>query len=91
MACFRRQLPRLVMDNSVAIRNAPGITITHHARVINAFSARDSILPKETTYSGSPMPRKLRVDSATMALRMFMTTIKRMDEKTLGVRCLRSK
>ena len=47
----------------------------HHAFVISAFSESDSMLPQEITSSGRPIPIKLSVDSATIALRMFITTI----------------
>lgn len=40
-----RVLPRLVMQRSVAMRNTPGMTITHHAFVSRAF------LPTETHYA----------------------------------------
>ena len=33
------------------------------------------------------MPMKLSVDSATMALRMFMTTMNMMEERKFGARC----
>lgn len=36
---------------------------------------------------GSPMPIKLSVDSDTMALRTFITTMNMMDETKFGVRC----
>lgn len=47
------------------------------------------MLPHETTSIGRPMPRKLSVDSAVMALRMFITTMNEMDEKKFGARCCR--
>ena len=61
----------------------------HHASVSRAFSDRESMLPHETTSIGRPMPRKLSVDSAVMALRMFITTMNEMDEKKFGARCCR--
>lgn len=54
----------------------------HHAFVISAFSESDSMLPQEITSSGRPIPIKLSVDSATIALRMFITTINIIDEKS---------
>lgn len=51
------------------------------------FSARDSILPQEITSSGNPMPRKLSVDSATIAERTFITTINIIDDTKFGARC----
>ena len=59
----------------------------HQALVISAFSARDSILPQEITSSGNPMPRKLSVDSATIAERTFITTINMIDDTKFGARC----
>ena len=71
------------------MRNAPGIRMIHQLPVISAFSDRDSMLPQEMISSGSPMPRKLRVDSLTMALRTFMTTMNMMEARKLGARCRR--
>ena len=56
----------------------------HHAFVISAFSESDSMLPQEITSSGRPIPIKLSVDSATIALRIFITTINIIDEKKFG-------
>ena len=47
---------------------------------------RQGKLPQEMVTSGRPKPIKLNVDSATMAERMFMTTMNRMDEKKFGAR-----
>ena len=80
-------MPRLVTQSRTAMRNAPGRRMTHQAPDRRAFSDRDSILPQEMTSSGRPSPKKLKVDSATMAPRRFMTTMKRMAEKKLGNRC----
>ena len=63
-----------------------GIRMIHHAFVISAFSESDSMLPQEITSSGRPIPIKLSVDSATIALRMFITTINIIDEKKFGAR-----
>ena len=60
----------LVKLSSVTIRKTPGIRMIHHAFVISAFSESDSILPQEITSSGRPIPIKLSVDSATIALRL---------------------
>ena len=85
---FLIQSPILVMHNSVTTRKTPGIRIIHQAPVSSAFSDSDSILPHEITSSGSPIPMKLNVDSSTIALRIFMTTINMMEDKKLGARCL---
>ncbi len=45
------------------------------------FFESDGMLPPEITSSGRPIPIKLGVDSATIALRMFITTINIIDEK----------
>ena len=84
---FLIQSPILVMHNSVTTRKTPGSRIIHQAPVSSAFSDSDSILPHEITSSGSPIPMKLNVDSSTIALRIFMTTINMIDEAKLGVRC----
>ena len=76
------------MHNSVTTRKTPGSRIIHQAPVSGAFSDSDSILPHEITSSGSPIPMKLNVDSSTIALRIFMTTINMMEDKKLGARCL---
>ena len=77
---------RSVTLRRVNARKAPGMRMIHQLPVSNAFSARESILPQEMVSSGRPKPIKLKVDSATMAERMFMTTINRMDEKKFGAR-----
>ena len=74
------------MQRSITTRNAPGMSKIHHASVISAFSASESMLPQVTTSMGRPRPMKLSVDSAMMALRTFITTMKRMDEKKFGAR-----
>ena len=95
MLCIRSALlrtawPRLVRQRSVATRKAPGMRIVHQEPVSRAFSESESMLPQVTTSTGRPMPIKLSVDSASMALRTFITTIKRMEGRKLGARCLRS-
>ena len=71
----------------VELRFSPRyMAMIHQLPVSRAFSARESILPQEMVSSGRPKPIKLNVDSATMAERMFMTTINRMDEKKFGAR-----
>ena len=78
------------MHNSVTTRKTPGIRIIHHAFVINAFSDRESILPQDITSNGKPMPIKLSVDSATIALRTFITTMNIIEETKFGVKCFHS-
>ena len=60
---------------SVATRKAPGIRMIHQDPLSSAFSESESILPQETVSRGSPIPIKLKVDSATMALLTFITTM----------------
>ena len=74
------------MHKSVTIKNTPGITIVHHALVKSACSAKESMLPQEITPTGSPIPIKLKVASAIIALRIFITTINMMEEIKLGAR-----
>ena len=59
----------------------------HHEPVRSAFSESDSILPHVMISTGSPIPRKLSVDSATIAERIFMTTMNMMVLMKLGARC----
>ena len=47
----------------------------HQERDRSAFSDKESMLPQEITSTGSPIPIKLKVDSATMAFLTFITTI----------------
>ena len=58
----------------------------HHEPVRSAFSERESILPQEMISSGRPIPMKLNVDSDTIALRMFITTINMIEETKFGAR-----
>ena len=64
---------------SAVTRKKPGIRIIHQDAVITACSERESILPQEIIFSGSPTPIKLRVDSAVMAFRMFMTIMNKIE------------
>ena len=75
------------MHMSVAVRKRPGMRMIHHDFVISALSAIESMLPHEICSSGRPIPMKLKVDSAMIALLIFMTTINMIDEAKLGVRC----
>ncbi len=58
----------------------------HQELVRRAFSDKESILPQEMVSIGSPIPMKLKVDSAMIALRMFITTINMMEDIKLGVK-----
>lgn len=58
----------------------------HQELVRRAFSDKESILPQEMVSMGSPIPMKLKVDSAMIALRMFITTINMMEDIKLGVK-----
>ena len=62
----------------------------HHAPRFSACWERVSMLPQEIISSGRPMPRKLRVDSAAMAVDTLMTTINRIEDTKLGARCRHS-
>ena len=75
------------MHMSVAVRKRPGMRMIHHDFVISALSAFESMLPHEICSNGNPIPMKLKVDSAMIALLIFMTTINMIDEAKLGVRC----
>ena len=59
----------------------------HQASLSSAFSDSESILPQLMISRGSPSPIKLRVDSAAMAERTFITTMNMIEEKKLGARC----
>ena len=65
------------MHMSVAVRKRPGMRMIHHDFVISALSAFESMLPYEICSNGNPIPMKLKVDSAMIALLIFMTTINR--------------
>ena len=78
----------VVMHISTVTKNAPGMRMIHQDLVIKAFSDRDSILPQEITSSGRPIPMKLRVDSAMIAERMFITTMNIMEDTKFGTKCL---
>ena len=75
------------MHMSVAVRKRPGMRMIHHDFVISALSAFESMLPHEICSIGRPIPMKLKVDSAMIALLIFMTTINMIDEAKFGVRC----
>lgn len=60
--------------------------MNHQELVRRAFSDKESILPQEMVSMGSPIPMKLKVDSAMIALRMFITTINMMEDIKLGVK-----
>ncbi len=74
------------MHKRVARRKPPGIKMIHQELVRRAFSDKESILPQEMVSIGSPIPMKLKVDSAMIALRMFITTINMMEDIKLGVK-----
>ena len=59
----------------------------HQAFVSIASSDSESILPHVITSTGRPIPIKLSVDSATIALLMFITTINIIEEIKFGVKC----
>ena len=75
------------MHMSVTVRKSPGMRMIHHDFVISALSAFESMLPHEICSSGRPIPMKLKVDSAMIALLIFMTTINMIEEAKFGVRC----
>ena len=51
-------------------------------------SDMDMRLPHETVVSGSPSPKKLRVDSVIIACPIAVTTMYIMEEMKFGNRCL---
>ena len=59
----------------------------HHEPVSSAFSDKESMLPQEMISRGRPMPMKLKVDSETIALRTFITTMNIIEEKKFGTKC----
>ena len=68
------------------IRNIPGMIIIHQYPESRAFSESESMLPHDMISIGRPIPIKLKVDSATIALLTFMTTMNIIDEKKFGAR-----
>ena len=75
------------MHMSVAVRKRPGMRMIHHDFVISALSAFESMLPHEICSNGNPIPMKLKVDSETIALRTFITTMNMIDDIKFGARC----
>ena len=59
----------------------------HQDPVRRALSDRESMLPHVIISTGSPIPRKLNVDSDTIADRMFITTINMIVPAKFGARC----
>ena len=74
------------MHMSVTVRKRPGMRMIHHDFVISALSAFESMLPHEICSSGRPIPMKLKVDSETIALRTFITTMNMIDDIKFGAR-----
>ena len=74
------------MHMSMAVSKRPGMRMIHHDFVISALSAFESMLPHEICSSGRPIPMKLKVDSETIALRTFITTMNMIDDIKFGAR-----
>lgn len=65
----------LVMLSSVTTRKTPGMRMTHHELRRSARSVNANMLPHESTSTGRPSPRKLKVASIAMLVLMLeMTT-----------------
>lgn len=62
------------------------MTIIHQLPFVSARCDSDSILPQEMISGGSPSPIKLKVASAAMALRIFITIINIIEERKFGNR-----
>ena len=75
-----------MMQSRAVTRNRPGMRNTHQVLSSRALSARASMLPQESSSTGRPRPRKLRVDSMAMLVLTAEMTTKRMAETTLGTR-----
>lgn len=63
------------------------MTIIHQLPERRAPWDMDIRLPQDTAVSGSPNPRKLRVDSVIMACPMLVTTINMIEGTKPGSRC----
>ena len=63
--------------------------MTHQVFRSSALSARASMLPSDTTSTGSPRPMKLRVASMIMPVLTLDTIMNSTADITLGMRCLR--
>ena len=61
--------------------------MTHQVFMISARLARDSMLPQDSTSTGSPSPRKLSVDSMVIHVLILETTANITADNTLGIRC----
>lgn len=66
------------------IRNSPGIKMTHQELVKRALVDKESIVPKDTTSVGSPIPKKLSVASIVMDNPTEETIINKTGEIKLG-------
>ena len=84
---FSQIISKICHAHELAVRKSPGMRMIHHDFVISALSAFESMLPHEICSNGRPIPMKPKVDSAMIALLIFMTTINMIDEAKLGVRC----
>ena len=80
-------MPIFVIQINVVIKNKPGMMMTHHVFRSSALLANESILPQETTSTGSPKPRKLSVDSMDMLVLILDTTTNMIADTKLGTRC----
>ena len=78
----------LVIQVSVAIRNAPGTMITHQVFMTSALLARDNMLPQEITSTGNPRPKKLKVDSVVIVLPTAETTTNMIAGIKFGSKCV---
>ena len=74
------------MHTRVVTRTSPGIRIIHQQPESSTFWDMDMRLPQDTVVRGSPSPRKLKVDSVSMACPMLVTTMNMMEEIKLGTR-----
>ena len=75
------------MQINVVIKNRPGMMMTHHVFSSNALFASESILPQETTSTGSPNPIKLSVDSMDILVLILDTTTNMIADTKLGIKC----
>ena len=79
----------LVMLSSVTTRKTPGMRMTHHELRRSARSANANMLPHESTSTGRPSPRKLKVASIAMLVLMLEMTTNMIADTKFGMRCLR--
>jgi hypothetical protein len=72
------------MQIRVTIINSPGMSMTHQEFVSSARCDKLSILPQDTSSTGSPSPKKLNVDSMRIVDPILEMIINRIAGRKFG-------